>query len=73
MYARVKRHLTETEMSDSLRFSFRVVFSELEHLRQLKKELLLQLKRLAKSDRYREGVELLRSAWDILPSRGTAE
>jgi len=62
MYDRVKRHLAETDISDSLRFSFGVMFRELEHLRQLKKELLLQLRKLAKSDRYKEGVELLMSA-----------
>jgi len=62
MYAKVRRQLAETEMSDSLRFSFEVMFRELEHLRHLKKEVLLQLKRLAKSDRYQEDVELLKSA-----------
>ena len=49
-------------MSDSLRFSFEVMFRELEHLRQLKKEVLLELRRLARSDRYKENVELLKSA-----------
>lgn len=62
MYARVRRQLAEIEMSDSLRLSFEVMFSELEHLRQLKKGLLLQLKKLARSDRYKESVELLKSA-----------
>jgi transposase len=62
MYARVRRQLAETEMSDSLRFSFEVMFRELEHLRQLRKGFLLQLRRLATSDRYKEGVELLKSA-----------
>lgn len=62
MYAWVRRQLAETKMSDSLRFSFEVMFRELEDLQQLKKELLLQLRRLAGSDRYKEGVELLKSA-----------
>lgn len=62
MYAQVRRRLAETEMSDSLRFSFEVMFRELEHLRQLKKEVLLELRRLARSDRYKENVELLKSA-----------
>ena len=62
MYARVRRQLAETEMSDSLRFSFEVMFRELENLCQLKKDFLPQLRRLAKSDRYKEGVELLKSA-----------
>lgn len=61
-YARLKQRLTETEMSDSLRFSFDVMFRELEQLRQLKKELVQQLRKLAKSDRYRESVRLLMSA-----------
>jgi transposase len=62
MYARVKQHLTEIDISDSLRFSFEVMYRELESLRQLKKELLLQLRNIAKSDRYKEGVKLLMSA-----------
>jgi len=62
MYDRVRRQLAETEISDSLRFSFEVMFRELEHLCQLRKDLLLQLRRLARSDRYKEGVELLKSA-----------
>ena len=62
MYARVKLHLGELEISDSLRFSFQVMLRELEHLRQLRKELLQQLRRLARSDRYKESVELLQSA-----------
>ena len=61
-YARLKQRLTETEMSDSLRFSFDVMFKELGQLRQLKKELLQQLRKLARSDRYRESVRLLMSA-----------
>jgi transposase len=62
MYARVKLHLGELEISDSLRFSFQVMLRELDHLRQLRKELLQQLRRLARSDRYQESVELLESA-----------
>ena len=38
------------------------MLSELEHLRQLRKELLQQLKKLAKSDRYKKNAELLQSA-----------
>jgi transposase len=49
-------------MSDSLRLSFETMFKELEYLRQLKKGLLLQLRRLARSDRYKRSVELLKSA-----------
>jgi transposase len=61
-YARLRQDLAKVEMSDSLRFSFEVMFRELENLRQLKKELLLQLRKLARSDRYKRSVELLKSA-----------
>ena len=62
IYAWVERQLGEMGMSDSLRFSFGVMFRELKHLRQLKKELLQQLRNLARSDRYRESIRLLMSA-----------
>ena len=61
-YTWLRQYLGEIEMSDSLRFSFEVMFKELEHLRQLKKELLLQLRKLARNDRYKGSVELLKSA-----------
>jgi len=61
-YARLRQDLTKLELSDSLRFSFEVMFRELENLWQLKKELLLQLRKLARSDRYKGSVELLKSA-----------
>lgn len=61
-YAQLRQHLKKVEMSDSLRFSFEVMFRELENLRQLKKELVLQLRKLARSDRYRGSVRLLMSA-----------
>ena len=61
-YSRLRQDLAKLELSDSLRFSFEVMFRELENLRQLKKELLLQLRKLARSDRYKGSVELLKSA-----------
>jgi transposase len=61
-YTRLRQHLAEIEMSDSLRLSFETMLKELEYLRQLKKGLLLQLRRLARSDRYKRSVELLKSA-----------
>jgi transposase len=61
-YAKLRRRLREMEISDSLRFSFEVMFRELEHLRQLQKELLLKLRKLARSGRYKESVRLLMSA-----------
>jgi transposase len=62
MYTRVRQRLGEIEMNDSLRFSFEVMFRELEQLRQLKKELVLQLRKLARSDQYKGSVRLLMSA-----------
>jgi hypothetical protein len=53
MYSRVKKHLGERKLSDSLRFSFEMMFRELDHLRQMKKEILLQLRKLARSARYK--------------------
>jgi transposase len=61
MYTRVKLSLEDLEISASLRFSIKVMFNELEHLRQLRKEILQQLRTLAKSDRYKESVELLQT------------
>jgi transposase len=61
-YTRLRQCLKEIELSDSLRISFEVMFKELEHLRQMKKELLLQLRKLARNDRYKGSVELLKSA-----------
>jgi transposase len=62
MYAQVKKYLEESKLSDSLRLSFKMMFQELEHLRQIKKEVLLYLRKLARSSRYKEDVELLESA-----------
>ncbi len=62
MYARLKVRLGELEISNSLQFSFSVMLRELEHLRALRKEILAQLRRLAKSDPYKESAALLQSA-----------
>jgi transposase len=62
MYVRVKKHLGDLELSYSLRFSFDMMFRELDNLRQMKKEILMQFRKLAQSDRYKESVELLMSA-----------
>jgi transposase len=61
-YMQLLQQIAEMDMSDSLRLSFEVMFRELEQLRKLKKELLLHLRKLARSDRYRESVRLLVSA-----------
>jgi len=61
-YARLREKLGQIQISDSLRFSFQVMFRELENLHQLKKELVQQLKKLAMSERYKNSVKLLMSA-----------
>jgi len=61
-YKQLEQKLEEMNISRSLEISFAVMFKELENLRQLKKELLLELRNLAKSDRYRQSVDLLKSA-----------
>jgi len=62
MYARARKHVQESPVSESLHFSFEVLFRELEQLRQLKKEVILRLRKLARSQRYKESVVLLKSA-----------
>lgn len=62
MYTRVKKQLEEQELSDSLRFSFEMLFRELEQLRKTQKEVLLRLRKLAHSARYKGSVDLLMSA-----------
>jgi transposase len=61
-YTRLRQHLAEIEMSDSLRFSFEVIFLEMDNLRELRGRLLLRLRKLAITDRYKRSVELLKSA-----------
>jgi transposase len=61
-YARLREKLGQAKISDSLRFSFQVMFRELENLLQFKKELAKQLRKLARSDRYKNSVKLLMSA-----------
>ena len=61
-YRRAKEYLDKLELSESLKFSFEIMFRELENLRQMKKEILLRFRKLAQSDRYKESVELLESA-----------
>jgi len=61
-YARLRESLRESNLSNSLHFSFEMLFKELEYLRLMKRELLQHLKDLAKSDRYQESANLLMSA-----------
>jgi transposase len=66
-YQELKQQLKRMNISDSLQFSFDIILSELEHLRNLKKKLLLELRKLAKSERYKESVKLLKSVPGIGP------
>lgn len=61
-YQHLKQRLEGMKISRSLEISFGVMIRELENLRQLQKELLLELRNLGKSDRYRKSVDLLKSA-----------
>jgi transposase len=62
MYARARKYIEESQTSDSLRFSFDILFRELEQLRRMKAEVVLRLRKLARSGRYKESVALLKSA-----------
>jgi transposase len=61
-YAKLRQHLNKLQISESLRFSFEVMFRELENLQQLKQDLVKQLKELARGVRYKESVRLMMSA-----------
>jgi transposase len=49
------------EMSESLRFTFNSLFLELKQLRSLQKDIIFQMRKLARSERYRRTVDLLKS------------
>lgn len=61
-YREAQERLEELPIGESLRFSLQMLFTELHQLRQYQKDVLRKLRALAKSDRYRQSVELLRSA-----------
>jgi len=66
-YRELMPKLEKMELSASLKYSFIILMRELDHLRRLKKDLFRELRKLAKTDRYKEGVRLLRSAPGIGP------
>ena len=66
-YREVKQKLDSINISSSLQSSFTILYSELTHLRDLKKNLLQELRKLAKKERYKESVKLLRSVPGIGP------
>jgi len=61
-YIMARERLEGMELSSSLRYVFKTYFDRLETLWQLKREILKKLSDLAKSERYKEDVELLHSA-----------
>lgn len=61
-YRESKSQLDALSMSESLRFCLKKLFNELEHLWALQKETLGVLHKLSKSKRYKESVDLVKSA-----------
>jgi transposase len=60
-YRMVKETLEGMELSASLRYSFEIMFAELEHIWGVHKEVARELRELAKSESYRECVTLIKS------------
>lgn len=60
-YKVAEEKIKTIEMSESLRFTFTSLFSELKQLRLLQKEVVLQMRKLAQSERYQRAVKLLKS------------
>jgi transposase len=60
-YREFKKRLEETEMSESLRFALNILYNELEYLWVLQKNALVALRRLSKSETYKESVNLMKS------------
>lgn len=61
-YKELNAKLEELNLSSSLRFAFDILIMEMEQLRQLKKNLLVELRKLGKSGRYKKTVDILKSA-----------
>jgi len=61
-YIKANKRITDMDISPSLKFSFDIMFKELFHLWELQKEVLQLLHNLAKSEAYRNNVDLLKSA-----------
>jgi transposase len=64
-----RRHYREAEgklekltISESLRFSLQMLFTELQQLRRYQKDVLRKLRELAKAERYKKTVDLLHTA-----------
>jgi transposase len=61
-YREAEVNVKELKVGESLRFALQMLFKELHQVRQYQRDVLKKLRELAKSDRYKKAVELLRSA-----------
>jgi transposase len=61
-YKEAEENLEKLTISESLRFSLRMLFRELRQLRQYQNEVLRKLRELAKSERYKKMIDLLRTS-----------
>jgi transposase len=66
-YNKMAGMIDKMDISESLEFSLNIMFGELKQLRQLRKDVLKQLRVVAKSERYKETVKILKSAPGIGP------
>lgn len=61
-YKKAYERISEMNISSSMKFDFNIMFNELFHLWELQKQVLKELNILAKSEAYKENVDLLKSA-----------
>jgi len=66
-YREAEEKVVELKVGESLRFALQMLFTELRQVRQYQRDVLKKLRELAKSDRYKKEVDLLRSAPGIGP------
>jgi len=61
MYKAAEAKMKTLQISESLRFTFDSLFSELKQLRSLQKDVILRMRMRARSERYGHTVHLLTS------------
>ena len=61
-YREAEEKLAELNIGESLRFTLQMFFTQLRQLRQYQNEVLRKLREIAKSQRYKKAVDILRSA-----------
>lgn len=66
-YSQVGGMLDQLKLSAALRFSFKIMFDQLNALWNFRQEILVELRNLSTSDRYRDSVNILKSAPGIGP------